>query len=89
MLHGQYQSSRVFDIPSGPHLSSEHIVMVMALCEEVHFHLSTSLIIPFPLSPPKKKKNLPHLLNQARQIPPLNPPLFPGCFPHGQGGEAE
>lgn len=54
VLRGQYESSRVLDIPSRPHFSREHIVMVMALCEGVHFHLSTSLIIPFLLFPPPK-----------------------------------
>ena len=42
--------------PSRLHFSGEHIVMVMALCERVHFHLSTSLIIPLLLFPPPKKK---------------------------------
>lgn len=65
-------------IPSRSHFSREHIVMVMTLSEEVHCHLSTSLIIPF-LLPPSQKKSL-HLFNQARQIPLLNPPFPPGCF---------
>lgn len=56
----------------------------MLLCAGIHFHLSTSLIIPFHLPPPK---NLPHLFNQARQIPPPNPLLFSDCFPPREGGE--
>lgn len=79
------ESSRALAISSRPHFSGEHIVMVMTLCEGVHFHLSTSLIILFLLFPPEKIQ--PHLFNQAKQIPPLNPPLFPDCSPPQEGGE--
>lgn len=75
--------SPVLDIPSRSHFSSEHIVMVMALCEGVHFHLSTTLITPFLLFPPphqKNNNNLPHLVNQARQIH-LIPHFSPTGFP--------
>lgn len=78
-LQRQYESSRALAISSRPHFSGEHIVMVMTLCEGVHFHISTSLIILFLLFPPEKIQ--PHLFNQAKQIPPLNPPLFPDCSP--------
>lgn len=76
-------------IPSRPHFSREHIVMVMTLSEEVHSHLSTSLIIPF-LLPPSQKKKKNHSICSIRRdrFLCLIPHFPPAAFPPWEGSGA-